>query len=111
MPNFLIMMLAEETILETEKEKKMTVIITSAKVSDLKDHSKISIHDQGDDISNLGQFNSGFNNRCFISKVTLIAKLLCPKFDFKLVELTAPSIVLELSLFAPDPKKFIQIPK
>ena len=57
MPNFLIMMLAEETILETEKEKKMTVIITSAKVSDLKDHSKtriISIHN----ISNLGQFNS-----------------------------------------------------
>ena len=108
MPNFLIMMLAEETILETEKETLMTVIITSAKVRDLKDHSKISIHDH---ISNLGQFNSGFNNRCFISKVTLIAKLLCPKFDFKLVELTAPSIVLELSLFAPDPKKFIQIPK
>ena len=64
MPNFLIMMLAEETILETEKEKKMTVIITSAKVRDLKDHSKtrmqrialclISIHN----ISNLVQFNS-----------------------------------------------------
>ena len=53
MPNFLIMMLAEETILETEKEKKMTVIITSAKVSDLKDHSKTR-----NNISNLGQFNS-----------------------------------------------------
>ena len=54
MPNFLIMMLVEETILETEKEKLMTVIITSARVRDLKDHSKISIHN----ISNIGQFNS-----------------------------------------------------
>ena len=53
MPNFSIMMLVEETILETEKEKLMTVIITSAKVRDLKDHSKISIHN----ISNLGPFN------------------------------------------------------
>ena len=43
MPNFLIMMLAEETILETVKEKLMTVIITYAKVRYLKDHSKISI--------------------------------------------------------------------